>query len=305
MRNTHDKIIHSLRIIRENIMAKKKAFFKAKELMPDIYAITGAAVVRYLLVGKTHALLFDTGYGLENLKDFVRTITDLPLYVVVSHGHVDHAGGLHNFEEPVYIHQDDIPVYKAHQERAFKQIFLSTLKKMQKVFFFIRFMPKKLDDNAYLDAPLSDNFVTVEEGHIFDLGGLTAEVVEIPGHTPGSIALLCKEKRLLFASDGICRGTYLFLPESCKLSVYRNSLQKAKELDFDYLLIGHLTALHPKSVLKDYIAVANNPDFVNGKVMPEAEYAPGVKYKTCKEAAKNGKKTKNKAFIVISEEKLD
>ena len=71
-----------------------------------------------------------------------------------------------------------------------------------------------------------DDFIFVEEGHTFDLGGVTAEVVEIPGHTPGSIGLLVKEKRLFLASDGVNANTWLFLPESQKLSFYQETLKK-------------------------------------------------------------------------------
>ncbi len=43
-----------------------------------------------LLVGKDRALLFDTGYGYGNLKKVVKDITTLPLYIINSHGHMDH-----------------------------------------------------------------------------------------------------------------------------------------------------------------------------------------------------------------------
>ncbi|HPR77857.1 MAG TPA: MBL fold metallo-hydrolase [Candidatus Limiplasma sp.] len=46
-----------------------------------------------LLAGNREALLFDTGYGLADLLQAVRTITPLPLNVVLSHGHYDHILG--------------------------------------------------------------------------------------------------------------------------------------------------------------------------------------------------------------------
>lgn len=95
-------------------MDKKNRAYRAKELLPGVYVITGEGVCRYLLVGRTQALLFDSGYGISNLHSFVRTITKLPLEVVISHGHLDHAGGLYNFDCPVYMHSADISVYQAH-----------------------------------------------------------------------------------------------------------------------------------------------------------------------------------------------
>jgi len=278
-----------------------KDFFIAKKILPCVYAITGEAVARYLIIGKKRALLFDTGYGFADLKKFVRTITDLPLDVVISHGHVDHAGANCYFEEAVYMNFADLPVYEHHQSREFRKISFDVLNKVQKIAFFYRhIIPKNYSEEEYLSAPLYKNFVDVKEGYVFDLGGLSAEVVEIPGHTPGSIGLYCKELRLFLASDGINGGVWLFLPESCNLLEYICSLKKAEKLDFDYLLTGHSTELVPKSTLQDYLDVAENLDFENGKIQKENAYVPGVEVRAC--GSKSNKK--NKARICICADKL-
>ena len=43
-------------------------------------------------------MLIDTGYGYGNLKQVVKSITDKPLYIVNTHGHVDHTSGNAQFE---------------------------------------------------------------------------------------------------------------------------------------------------------------------------------------------------------------
>ena len=58
-----------------------KPFFRKKQMMSGVYSIAGEAVIRYLIIGEHHALLFDTGYGFGDLASFVKSLTDLPLYV--------------------------------------------------------------------------------------------------------------------------------------------------------------------------------------------------------------------------------
>lgn len=280
-----------------------KSFFRSKKLVPGVYGITGEAVAKFLIVGEHHALLFDTGYGFGNLKEYVKTLTDLPLYVVNSHGHVDHAGANYQFDTPCYMHPADWDIYKRHQSREFRVISWKTLDKVQKIFFFLRLIiPKGYTQEQYLSNPVADTFLPVKEGMSFDLGGVTLEAVEIPGHTPGSIGLYCPEKRLFFSGDGMNGGTWLFLPESTKLSVYLNSLKKVKQLGFDYLITGHSTALEPKPVLDEYIDVAENLDFANGKPQKPTQYTPDVHHRQCF-SSKTARK-KKRAFVQISADKL-
>ena len=50
------------------------------------------------------------GLWIGDLAAFVRTLTDKPLEVVLTHGHTDHCGG--NYEFPtVYMNLMDVPTY--------------------------------------------------------------------------------------------------------------------------------------------------------------------------------------------------
>lgn len=285
---------------------KQVNYFSVKKLMPGVYGFSNCAVSSFLIVGKERALLFDTGYGVADLKQAVEEITKLPLYVVNSHGHFDHTVGNSSFPGPYYMHKADLEVYHRHNSPDSRRMGLEAVQKFQRILFFLHWIPKDLDVNAYLNGMPKDNFLFVEEGHTFDLGGVTAEVVEIPGHTPGSIGLIVKEKRLFLASDGVNSNTWLFLPESQKLSVYQETLKKIQKLDFDYLLTGHSLKLEPKANLQDYLAVAMNPDIENAAKLKPNEFAPGVMPLRCLDKANRnkGRKDRNKAGIVISKDKL-
>ena len=62
----------------------------------------------YLLIGKTSALLIDTGLGIANIKEVVENLTPLPVLVVTTHIHWDHIGGHNLFS--------NIAVYEAEKD---------------------------------------------------------------------------------------------------------------------------------------------------------------------------------------------
>ena len=55
--------------------------------------ITPCGVCMYLAEGTERAALLDTGFGFGELKGYVDSLTPMPYVVLLSHGHMDHAGG--------------------------------------------------------------------------------------------------------------------------------------------------------------------------------------------------------------------
>ena len=64
----------------------------------------------YLVEGRDQAALIDTGSGLGFLKAYVEKLTDKPILVLLTHGHVDHAMGAGEFET-VYMNRADDYIY--------------------------------------------------------------------------------------------------------------------------------------------------------------------------------------------------
>ncbi len=229
-----------------------------------------------LFVGSEKALLLDTGYGIGDLRQVVRTITDLPLYIVNSHGHMDHACGNYQFDEAIYIHPKDIPVCKDHH---------SVYRKTQALRYArnavdsmtgekLEVINNDFDEAAYFDRDMG-KLTEVREGHLFDLGSMNLKVIEVPGHTPGSIGLLYERERVFYAGDAMNDSLWLFLPEACPLSVYRETLNKAWNLDFDSLIVSHCPVPLSKEVLLDYMDMADHLDYAKGiafsaPLVPEA-----------------------------------
>ena len=236
-------------------MTYKEQIYTITAPEPGIFRIGNSMVWMDLIVGSHHALLFDTGYGFGDLKGVVRTITDKPLYVVNSHGHVDHACGNEQFGG-AYIHPLDMALATAHNGPELRMAELETAE-----------VPVDFDPERYLSLG-TGALTPVGEGHCFELGGITLEVVHLPGHTAGSIGLWCPERRLFWVGDAMNSFVWLFLPESQHLDTYIETLRKAARLPFTHMFQSHEPQSVPREKLWDYLDLAEHLDFENGTLVP-------------------------------------
>ena len=281
-------------------------YYKVKKLLEDVYCIRNSFANMILIVGRDKALLFDTGFGFADLKNAIEEITKLPLYVVDSHGHFDHMGGNRYFEGPVYLHEKDMDLMALHSSAPYQEYAYNSIKKFQRILFWLPCLPGKLSGEEYVKSGKYDNYQALKEGETFDLGDITLEVVELPGHTPGSIGLYCRKKRLLLASDAINETVFLFLPESTDLETYIHSLKHAMTYDFDYFINGHVGKLYPKSEINRYLDVAENIDFEHGRIRKNSRQlellCPGTEVREC--FKKGVRPKKGEPFIAICADKL-
>ena len=236
-------------------MITKDIIYSIRELEPGLYRISNSAVFMDLIVGAHHALLFDTGYGYGDLKAVVRSITDKPLYVVNSHGHVDHACGNEAFGG-AYIHPLDMELCREHNGPQMRRAELDVAE-----------VPAVFDLDAHLRLGTGE-LKPVGEGDRFDLGGITLEVLHLPGHTAGSIGLWCPERKLLYVGDAMNCFVWLFLPEARSLGTYIQTLHKAAALPFTHMIQSHEPEPVPKRKLWDYLDLAEHLDFESGTPVP-------------------------------------
>lgn len=280
-----------------------RKYYSAKQLLENVYCIRNSFVNAILVVGKERALLFDTGFGFVDIKAAVEEITKLPLYVVNSHGHFDHIGGNRFFTGPVYIHGKDLELAHLHSTPEYRAYAYDGVNKFQRILFWLPCIPRDLSRENYAKAENTQEYIAIKNGDVFDLGGVTLEVVELPGHTQGSVALYCKEEKLLLTSDAINETVYLFLPESTSLDIYIHSLKYALTFDFDVFINGHIGKLYPKSEIYRYLDVAENIDFDNGRKRKEnVLLCPGIEIRDC--FKKGVQPKKGEPFIAICADKL-
>lgn len=190
---------------------------KVKKMSEHVYLMDDAGqATGYLVIGSRKALVIDTMNGWEDVSAVVRSLTELPVMVVNTHGHCDHIYGNVYFEE-AYLNPADLPIAEEHIK--FEQ-FQSECKKHN------LHMPK---------------FRPIYGGDTIDLGNLHLDVIELPGHTPGGILLLLKEDRILFTGDSINHHLWMQLEESLPLEKFAQNLDRLMYLqeDADYILHGH------------------------------------------------------------------
>ena len=227
-------------------------YFKIKKYNDNLYQlIDKLGVISTLVIGENKALVFDTCYGFANLLEEVKTITDKELIVVSSHGHMDHTAGNFHFDK-VYINKLDYDLCVRHNSLAMRKANIARAKEIGAI-------DESFDVNNYL-AQNEGNLEFINPGDVFDLGGLHAKVINMEGHTPGSIGILLEEWRLLLVADATCPYVWMFLDESLPLSKYIEMLERVIKLDFEEFLVGHDARLFKKEEMVGFLELAKRVD---------------------------------------------
>lgn len=198
--------------------------------------------VATLVIGQEQALLFDTMGGIGDISAYLKTLTNLPINVVLSHAHFDHLGGAFLFDQ-VYLSKKEkrsLEWYIEHHIN--KKIFCNALKDQQ-------FDPKAIHG---INQPMKTEFLDLEAGMSFDLGGLTLSVISLPGHTSGSMGILVEEMGVLLSGDAMTPIMCLFFEESLTLNDYLQTLETVNDLNFDFFVTSHHQRLFNKKVLKQF-----------------------------------------------------
>ena len=87
---------------------KMNHIYQIEEVKDGIWHIDeGGLASAYIIKGSERGLVIDTGTGVGSLKELVEQYLSVPYDVVLTHGHVDHVGGISQFGQ-VYVNDRDI-----------------------------------------------------------------------------------------------------------------------------------------------------------------------------------------------------
>ena len=191
-----------------------------------------------LVIGEKRAVLIDTGNAYGDLLPLIRDYTDLPIDLLITHSSYDHWRGAYQFEgkHDIYMHEAD---YNQIQPR------MNNLR--------LNFTAKPLND-----------------GDIFDLGGIVLEAIHVPGHTQGSIVFLDKKHNYIYSGDAVNLLPWVF-SGNIPLSTYNEALKRLRDKTPSQpaILCGHAWDPHPYQILLDSITACEEVIASGGEGDPQ------------------------------------
>ena len=133
----------------------------------------------YLLCDETEKLcaVIDPGGDADRVAAAVQGSGCAPCAILLTHGHYDHTGGVAELRAK----WPDVPVYLNHRDQ--------------------------YEGDAYLQQlfPPVPGAKDYDEGDTIQVGGLTVDVMATPGHSEGSVTLLCGD--VLLCGDTLFAGS--------------------------------------------------------------------------------------------------
>ena len=168
----------------------------------DTWRIEDNGVRLFVLEGKEKALLIDSGMRTPNAREIAEGITKLPLELLNTHADPDHISGNEAFQSVLMSPMEEA-VYRAHGGKA--------------------------------------NIIPVKNGDVLDLGNRPLEIIDLPGHTPGSIAILDRNHRALISGDSIQDGRIFMFGNHRNMKNYIDSLSNLSQYEgrFDTIYPSH------------------------------------------------------------------
>ncbi len=126
----------------------------------------------------------------------------------------------------------------------------STICMLREEIDFYNEMGREMFDLFGFPAPDVPIDRVLEAGPV-EFGGEPFEIIHVPGHSPGSLALYWPARKALFCGDVVFNqnvGRTDFPGGNPQL--LKDSIQRLSRLDVDYLLPGHLNIIQGKEAIK-------------------------------------------------------
>lgn len=174
----------------------------------------------FLVEGSEKACLIDAGVGIAEMDAVVRSLTDKPLVVLITHAHADHVGGAVWFPE-VRIHPADLKRGRIYAHPAARLYFLAC-HRYKRVSHGVRFFDAF--QRKYKPA-----FRLLEDGETIDLGGREITCVLTPGHSPGSVIFRDSLTGTVFAGDNVNPMVTLHYPGGTTVRTWIDGAERTLE----------------------------------------------------------------------------
>ena len=193
-----------------------------------------------LLVGGNYTALIDCGMAFcsgETIRNVKNALGDRALdYILMTHTHYDHIGALPFFRETW-------PRLRTVTSETGAAVLLKdTPRKVIRELSAVAMREQNITSDLVYDDNAFHADITVKDGDSIPLGGLTAVVVETPGHTRDSLCYHIPELDLLILNEtpGVLMPDGTIYP--CFLTSYSdtiNSIEKCRKIGCNNLALPH------------------------------------------------------------------
>lgn len=186
---------------------------KINENLTMIRSLSGELL--YLLESEDACALIDSCVGVGHLKEYVKTLTDKPITLFLTHGHIDHAMGAPDFDK-VYMSHKDIPLYQSQCSVEERQGYVAGCAGPEAAGAF--------GAEDYTPSEPDKKFIDLKDGDAFKIGAFHLDCYEFAGHTSGSIVFLIREMGILILGDACNNSTFVFDENSASVAAYRENV---------------------------------------------------------------------------------
>jgi glyoxylase-like metal-dependent hydrolase (beta-lactamase superfamily II) len=204
--------------------------------------------------GRDRDLLLDSGMGVVSLRQQIAALAERPLVAVASHAHFDHIGNHHEFAERA-IHRAEADI----MARPTRPATLADLYVSDGIFTALP--PGDYDSERYDVVPAPATRI-LEDGDVIDLGDRAFQVMHLPGHSPGGIALWEKATGILFSGDVVYDGPLIDDCYHSDVGDYIDSMERLRGLPVTAVHGGHFPSFGAdrfRALIDEYLAGKRRP----------------------------------------------
>jgi glyoxylase-like metal-dependent hydrolase (beta-lactamase superfamily II) len=231
-------------------------FYSHEKVSDRVYVVTeGYSMVHRftigVIIGEKKVLVIDSGLGMDgDLRRYIESFAGNSKSVICActHGAIDHAGAACLFDE-AYLNSRDYDMLPSafDPERRMRDLGAFSLFNKE----VVEYGRSHMVDNT------KSVFKDIDEGFVFDLGGIEVIPIATPGHSKGHLAYYIPKEKIAFGGDGINVDTHIKSLDRDGLLTYSKTLLRFLSLTGDDITIysGHLNRPHKSNVPKN-IALA-------------------------------------------------